>query len=270
VQDVLMSDRRPDVEIALAAAHAGADVVRAAYGTEVPRSLKPDADITTDADRDAERAILRVIEQACPADTRIAEQSGRTSGSSRRRWLIDPLCGTLNFAAHTPLAAVNVALLDEDSSTVTCVSVDPITHEFFWADDRGAFLRRSGSDVALIPSSWSRLVDINCDGPVDGPFLGPQLLTDPAFRAAFAPRVTSTTLAVAWVAGGRRAGYVSDGLFVENVHFAAGIALCRSAGCVVTDLAGRSLEDGRGLIIAADAETHHHLVDLVRPHLPAA
>lgn len=44
----------------------------------------------------------------------------------------------------------------------------------------------------------------------------------------------STPLAVAWVAGGRRAGYVSDGLSVENVHYTAGIALCHSAGCVVT------------------------------------
>lgn len=61
----------------------------------------------------------------------------------------------------------------------------------------------------------------------------------------------STPLAVAWVAGGRRAGYVSDGLFVENVHYTAGIALCHSAGCVVTASLGEPLEDGRGLIIAA-------------------
>jgi hypothetical protein len=107
----------------------------------------------------------------------------------------------------------------------------------------------------------------DCDGPIDRPFLGPQLLTDPAFRSAFGPRVMSTTLAVAWVAAGRRAGYVSDGLFVENVHYAAGIALCRSAGCVVTDLAGQPLEDGRGLIIAANDETHQRLVDIIRPHL---
>lgn len=262
-----MSHQRPDVEVALAAARAGAEVVRAAYGTEVTRHTKSDSDFATNADLEAEHAILRVIESARPADTRIGEESGSTGTSSTRRWLVDPLCGTLNFAAQTPLVAVNVALLDEDKSTVACVSADPIANEYFWANDRGAFLRRGGSDQALTPSTQSRLVDINCDGPIDRPFLGPQLLTDPAFRSAFGPRVMSTTLAVAWVAAGRRTGYISDGQFVENVHYTAGIALCRSAGCVVTDLAGQPLEDGRGLIIAADDETHGLLVDIIRPHL---
>lgn len=94
-------------------------------------------------------------------------------------------------------------------------------------------------------------------------------MRSPAFRTAFGPPVTSTTLAVAWVAAGRRAGYVSDGLFVDNVHYAAGIALCRRAGCRVKDLAGKPLGDGCGLVVAADEETHQRLVDLIRPHLAA-
>jgi myo-inositol-1(or 4)-monophosphatase len=267
VQDVLVSHRRPDIDVALAAAKVGAEVVRSAYGEKSTRHAKSGSDFATDADLDAERAILEVIESARPEDTRVGEESGRTGTSSTRQWLVDPLCGTLNFAAQTPLVAVNVALLDEEAGTVACVSADPIADELFWADSGGAFLRRDGADEALTPSPRSGLVDINCDGPADRPFLGPQLIADPAFRSAFGPRVTSTTLAVAWVAAGRRAGYVSDGLFVENVHYAAGTALCRRAGCVVTDLAGEPLEGGRGLVIAADVETHRQLVDIIRPHL---
>ena len=66
---------------------------------------------------------------------------------------------------------------------------------------------------------------------------------------------------------GRRAGYLTDGVVTDNVHFAAGIALCRNAGCVVTDLAGQPLDSGRGLVAVADAETHRRLVDLVGPYL---
>ena len=99
--------------------------------------------------------------------------------------------------------------------------------------------------------------------------MGPQLPADLAFQEAFGCRVVSTTLAVAWVAAGRRAAYVSDGSFVDNVHFAAGIALCRSTGCIVTDLAGNALNQGRGLIAAADVQTHERLVTIVRPHLEA-
>ena len=79
----------------------------------------------------------------------------------------------------------------------------------------------------------------------------------------------STTLAVAWVAAERRAAYVSDGTFVDNVHFAAGIGLCRAAGCVVTDLRGGTLETGRGLIASADPDTHERLLTLVAPHVDA-
>lgn len=262
-----MNHRPTDLDVALAAAKAGADVVRTAYGTGSARHAKSGSDFATDADLGSERAILAVIESARPEDTRVGEESGRAGTSSTRRWLVDPLCGTLNFAAQTPLVAVNVALVDEEMGTVACVSADPIAGELFWADSGGAFLRRDGSDEALTPSPGSRLVDINCDGPVDAPFLGPQLVADPAFRSAFGPRVMSTTLAVAWVAAGRRAGYVSDGQFVENVHYAAGVELCVRAACVVTDLAGGPLEGGRGLVIGADLETHQRLVDLIRPHL---
>ena len=83
------------------------------------------------------------------------------------------------------------------------------------------------------------------------------------------------TLAVAWVAAGRRAAYVTDGRVHDSVHFAAGMALCRAAGCVVTGLDGRPPHTGAGgLVVAADQETHAALLDLIggqsRPTAPSA
>lgn len=49
------------------------------------------------------------------------------------------------------------------------------------------------------------------------------------------------------------------------MHFAAGIALCRAAGCVVTGLDGGPVGPAaRGLLAAADAETHGLLLALIR------
>jgi len=263
-----VNDRQSDVEVALAAAAAGAAVVRAAYGGSLPRRAKAGLDFTTDVDLAAERAILQVITAARPDDGTVGEETGTTGGSGSRRWLVDPLCGTLNYAARTPLVAVNVALVDS-STTLACVSADPIADEVFWGDGKQAWVRRDGSDHLIHPSAASGLVDVNCDGPLDKEFVGPQLLADRNFRAAFSPRVLSTTLALAWVAAGRRAAYVSDGEFANNVHFAAGIGLCRSAGCIVTALDGGPVNQSRGLIAAANPETHQRLVGLVRPHLDA-
>jgi myo-inositol-1(or 4)-monophosphatase len=107
------------------------------------------------------------------------------------------------------------------------------------------------------------LVDVDVDAPLDAESVGAQLLTDRAFRAAFGPRVSSTSLALVWVAAGRRAAYVTDGDLRDNVHFAAGLALCGAAGCVLTDLHGQNLHTGPGAIVAADAVTHATLVDMV-------
>ncbi|WP_112247026.1 inositol monophosphatase family protein [Kribbella monticola] len=252
-----------DVELAIAAVEAGAAVVRSQYGTPVGRHVKSATDFATDADLAAEKAILEVIQGARPQDAIVGEEYGASGNADApRRWLVDPLCGTLNFAAGTPLFSVNVALQGDVAAVA-----DPVSGETFWTDGETARVRRNGSDSPLAPSADSRLVDVNLDPITDGGFLGSKLLTDPTFRETFAQRVLSTTLAVAWVAAGRRAAYVTDGNLRDSVHFTAGIALCQAAGCIVTDLRGLPVHSGPGLIAAADARTHGALLDIIAPYL---
>ena len=117
-----------------------------------------------------------------------------------------------------------------------------------------------------MPSAHSRLVDVNLDAPHPNAarFTAAQLLASSDFADSFRPRVTSTTLALAWVAAGRRAAYVTDGHLDGSVHFASGIALCQAAGCVVTDLRGQPLHSGvGGLIAAADEASHAALAAII-------
>jgi len=102
---------RNDIELAIAAADAGAAVVRAMYGGQLTQFEKSPTDFATDADVEAERVILNLLRAARPDDQLVGEESGTSAdGASGRTWLVDPLCGTLNYAAQTPLVAVNVAL----------------------------------------------------------------------------------------------------------------------------------------------------------------
>jgi myo-inositol-1(or 4)-monophosphatase len=258
-----------DAQVALAAAEAGAHVVARDYGRQHRRHMKSVTDFATDTDLESERAIFQVLAEHRPQDGRTGEESGRTGDpEASRRWLVDPLCGTLNFAATTPLAAVNVALSEHSEVHIATV-FDPISGEAFWTDGADSYVRHGGTDNLATPAAGSRLIDINCDGPVDEPFLGGQLVVDPKLRAVFGPRVISSTLAVPWVAVGRRAAYVSDGHFRDNVHFAAGIALCLAAGCVISDLTGDRLHTGRGLVVSADQRTHDMVLALIEPHLDA-
>jgi myo-inositol-1(or 4)-monophosphatase len=95
------------------------------------------------------------------------------------------------------------------------------------------------------------------------------MLSDEGFIEQFRPRVVSATLAVAWVSAGRRAAYVTDGHLSDSVHFAAGIALCQAAGCVVTGIDGHAMHTGLGgLVVAADEQTRAALLTLVANQRP--
>ncbi|MGW4997171.1 inositol monophosphatase family protein [Streptomyces hydrogenans] len=250
-----------DAEVAATAARAGAEVVRGLYGRELERVDKGEGDFATAADLAAERTILDVLRAARPDDAVLGEEGGaQGAAGGRRQWLVDPLCGTLNYAVGNKLVAVNVALRGGAAAV---------------ADPFGGLFRTDGTTAwgedgeVLAPTAATGLVDVNLDPPFPGApgFRAVDLLAHPDFVAGFRPRVVSTTLALAWVAAGRRAAYVTDGGDLSgSVHFAAGIALCRAAGCVVTGLDGTPVgEDGaRGLVAAADAATHARLMAMIR------
>ncbi len=242
------------------AARAGAAVARARFGAESRRVDYTGDDFTTEADIEAERAIRAVLTEYRPEDGILGEELG-ASGDSSRRWLVDPICGTLNFAAGVPLFAVNVAL-DVNGVTTAAAVVDPAAEQAFWTDGIAVWHRAdaAGPDAdfhhPVAPSSSSRLVTVNLESRYPGS-IGTELLFDKTFRARFSPRCLSTTLALSWVATGQQAAYLTGGDLRHSVHWAAGIALCRAAGAVVTNLAGAELHTGEhGMVAAADAETH--------------
>jgi myo-inositol-1(or 4)-monophosphatase len=157
------------------------------------------------------------------------------------------------------LACVNVALR-RDGEVATAAVADPFSGEVWWTDGSAAYLLGS-ADELLAPDGASMLVDVDFD---NRPEWVARLVSAAAFTSRFGIRVSSTSLALAWVASGRRAGYVVAGHTPDSVHFAAGYALTRAAGCVVTDLGGRPLGTGSdGLVAAADAATHAVLLEAI-------
>lgn len=251
-----------DAEVAVAAASAGAAEVRARYGQPVERFAKQGTDFATSADLASEAAVRAVVTGQRPEDAMIGEEKGRSGpDDAARRWLVDPLCGTRNFAATTPLFAVNVAL-QAGSRALAAASADPITGEVFWTDGGGAWVRRDGTDTPLAPSAASLLVDLDLDHAESGHSF--HLISHPTFLRDYQPRVSSTTLAMTWLADGRRAGYLHEGDLRDNVHFAAPVAIARAAGCVVTGVHGQPLDVAPyGLLAGADADTHAALLALV-------
>jgi myo-inositol-1(or 4)-monophosphatase len=255
-----------DSEVAVAVVREGAEQVRRRFGTAVDRIEKGAGDFATDVDIQAERAMLSLLARQRPDDAVVAEESGRGGpDDSPRRWLLDPLCGTLNYASGMRVVAVNAALRISDGMLAAAVA-DPFSGEVFWTDGRSAHVRADGHDRPVVPDASSHLVDLNLDPPFPNAprFRAAALCGDDRFLAKFKPRVVSSSLALTWVATGQRAAYVTDGDVRGSVHFSAGLAICAAAGCTITDLRGHpEATTAHGVIVAADPETHATLVALV-------
>jgi myo-inositol-1(or 4)-monophosphatase len=133
-----------DVEVAIRAAEEGAAVVRQRLGLPAERVDKGGGDFATAVDVEAELAILEVLQRERPQDAVLAEESGRSGGShDRRGWLVDPLCGTLNYAVQMRVVAVNVALRSGEDGLCAAVA-DAFSGEVFWTD--GVHARRRAAE----------------------------------------------------------------------------------------------------------------------------
>jgi myo-inositol-1(or 4)-monophosphatase len=257
-----MGESVTDAVVAIRAGLAGAAVARSRYGTGSRRVAHAGVDFTTEADVETERVIRAVLSELRPGDAIVGEELG-ASGDSSRRWLVDPICGTMNFAAGLPVFAVNIAL-EIDGTPRAAAVVDPVAGHAFWTDGTAAWRQVDGVATLLRPTPSTHLVTVNLESSYPDA-VGARLLMDETVRSRFSPRCLSSTLALAWVASGQHAGYVTGGDVRHSVHWAAGIALCQAAGAVVTNLAGGELHTGdQGMLAAADAETHAFLLERMR------
>jgi len=102
-------------EIALAhrlADGAGA-AIRPHFRGAVDTEKKGDATPVTQADREAEEAMRRLLTAEVPQDGVLGEEFGESAGRSGRQWVLDPIDGTTAFLAGRPIFGTLIALLVE-------------------------------------------------------------------------------------------------------------------------------------------------------------
>lgn len=256
-----------DLAVALAAARAGSDVVRRWFGHPPEPDFKGAVDPVTVADREAEEAVLAVLGRHRPADAVLSEEAGAAAGDAAgRRWVVDPLDGTVNFIHGVPHCAVSVALEDAAGPAAAAV-VDVLRAEEFTAS-RGGGARCNGHPIAVSPQGDLRRALFSTGFPYDRQRRA-RVYTDAVAAVLGAAqgvrRSGSACLDLAWVACGRYEGHWEFNLQPWDV--AAGILLVAEAGGRVTDAAGGSPRPSE--IVAANALLHEALRTLVADHRPA-
>ena len=93
-------------------------------------------DIATFTDRFMEQAIVEGIRQRFPEHTFIGEEYGENRGESPYEWLIDPIDGTVNFAAGIPMFGTTLALR-KNKETIFGIIFDWPNNAIYYAATTG-------------------------------------------------------------------------------------------------------------------------------------
>lgn len=268
------------LETAVTAAHAAAAILQAHAHrrSDLLISKKQLNDLVSQADHDAEEAIIDILRTNTPDMGIVAEETGGEPHGTAT-WYIDPLDGTTNFLHAVPHYAVSIALVAHAGARITgeqvlthdtpviAVVYDPVREEMFTA------MHGVGA--------WLNNTRIQCSDTDD--FAESLLATgfpyrDFSFESQFTPtlhhamhntrgvrRMGAAALDLAWVACGRFDGFWEMGLGPWDV--AAGTLLVREAGGVCEDMHHADPWPIKGFIYAANATIAPSLDAMIRPHL---
>lgn len=129
-----------ELQAALDAAEAAAEIIRAHYGRGIGVRIKPDDSPVTEADVLAEHAIRATLDARFPGFGFYGEETGRHDMGAASVWIVDPIDGTKCFVRETPFFSTQIALW-RDGRAVLGVSSAPVYGELAWAEEgAGAFL----------------------------------------------------------------------------------------------------------------------------------
>ena len=127
-----MTDFSKDLQIALKAARAGAQIVFENFGKSKDSRVKGNSKgLVTATDLAAEKAIIEILISESDYEI-LSEESGTFHQNTGPKWVIDPLDGTNNFARSLPLFAVSVGLMEENESLVGVI-IDPVNQKEYCA-----------------------------------------------------------------------------------------------------------------------------------------
>jgi myo-inositol-1(or 4)-monophosphatase len=249
------------LEIATRAAFRSGRIALARLGDPGYLTWKGQRDVVSGAAVDVQNAIVEVLRRECPDDAILAEEGPEDEAldvGAERLWIVDPICGTLNFLRGIPFFAISIALRVEGVLRVGVV-YDPVRDETF-AARAGEQATLNGKPtsvlaVSLGPEFWQE-ASVATDLPLSGPRRSQALriFSAHAHEVMSISILGSPALALAYVASGRLHAYWNVDARPWDV--AAGAVVVQQAGGLVTDADAGSWLHSDGSYVAANPASH--------------
>lgn len=230
-------------------------------------SVKPDNkldagfDPVTQADRDSELAMRKVLAAERPDDGIFGEEFGQSAGSSGLTWILDPIDGTRAFMSGATSWGVLIAVADDTGPIYGIIDQPYIGERFEGGFGLSQLTNRDGvrplavrRDVALDQATLMTTF----------PEIGTADEAASFRRVADRVRLTRYGLdcyAYALLAAGQIDLVIEAGL--QSYDIAAPIAVIEAAGGIVTNWQGGPAHQGGQVLAAATPQLHAEALALL-------
>ncbi|MDH6246216.1 myo-inositol-1(or 4)-monophosphatase [Mycobacterium sp. OTB74] len=222
-------------------------------------------DFATEVDLAIERQVVAALAAATGIGVH-GEEFGGEPIDSELVWVLDPIDGTFNYAAGSPMAAILLGLLWQ-GNPIAGLTWLPFMGQRYVAMVGGPV--RDGATV-LPPLAPATLADsivgiqtfnIASKGRFPGRYRN-AVLSDLTRECSRVRMHGATGLDLAYVGAGILGGAISFGHHIWD--HAAGVALVRAAGGIVTDLAGEPWTVESKSALAAAPGVHERMLEIVK------
>jgi histidinol-phosphatase len=249
-----------ELQAALDAAEAAAEVIRAHYARGIGVRIKADTSPVTEADVLAEKAIRAILSARFPEYGFYGEETGQHGMDADAIWIVDPIDGTKCFVREIPFFSTQIALW-RGGRPVLGVSSAPVYGELAWAEEHaGAFLNGRPIRVSGIAELAHATVSVgNIKAIARSPaWLGMGRL----FDLAYSTRGYGDFVHYHLLARGALEIVIESDLSIYD--FAALTVIIREAGGTVTDLQGQPLRLATKSVLATNGPMHSEVREMLR------
>jgi histidinol-phosphatase len=216
---------------------------------------KPDRSPVTEADIQIERTIRAAVHERYPTDGVLGEEGGLQGEGSDRRWVVDPIDGTKNFADGVQIWATLIALVVDGAPVVGVASAPAIRERYDAVVGSGARLNGEPIHVSRADRiGRTSTLHSSVGGWIDGPYREPLL---DLLRESRRDRGFGDFWGHMLVARGS-----ADVMFEPELatwDFAALQVIVEEAGGRITQFDGTPVEHG-GSVLTTNGVLHDELV----------
>jgi len=238
-----------DLELALRLADAADAISLGRFrALDLVVETKPDQSPVTEADRAVEAELRAILARERPDDAILGEEEGEL-GSGPRRWVLDPIDGTRNYARGVPVWATLIALEADGRLEVTVVSAPALARRWWAGRGEGAY----ANGERILVSAVARLEDASLSVALGRP-------VPPRARDAWHLRALGDFWQHMLVAEGALDGAI-DELGVSLWDLAAVQLVVEEAGGRFSDAEGVARADG-GSAVSSNGLLHEELLGL--------